>query len=308
MASAGSSPLSDLNWSSSSSSTLSDLSMSESIEQEFAPNPKRRKYSTPRESSPDPLSIRDTKSISHTYLSQKRADFKSRQDDEESPDELNSPYYRTPLDGPTPDTRSPSPHQRDFSQSPNAYEQHQLEDLRLRDYTPAPPPPRRKIKYKKYRVLEGHRKGVAQVKFSPDGKWIASCSADATIKMWDATTGKALHTMEGHLAGVSTVAWSPDSKALASGSDDKAIRLWNRVTGKPYPRPLLGHHNYVYSVAFSPKGNMIASGSFDEAVFLWDVRAGKQIKSLPAHSDPVSGIDFVRDGTLVASCSTDGLM
>ena len=31
------------------------------------------------------------------------------------------------------------------------------------------------------------------------------------------------------------------------------------------------------------------------------------MRSLPAHSDPVSGIDFARDGTLVVSCSTDGL-
>jgi hypothetical protein len=31
------------------------------------------------------------------------------------------------------------------------------------------------------------------------------------------------------------------------------------------------------------------------------------MRSLPAHSDPVGGVDFIRDGTLVCSCSTDGL-
>lgn len=164
------------------------------------------------------------------------------------------------------------------------------------------------VRYKQKLILRGHRKGVSQVRFSPDGRWIASCSADGTIKIWDATTGKHMRTLEGHLAGVSTIAWSPDSKSLASGSDDKTIRLWDRATGKPYPAPLLGHHNYVYSLAFSPKGNMLASGSYDEAVFLWDLRARRQMRSLPAHSDPVSGVDFIRDGTLVCSCSTDGLM
>ena len=107
---------------------------------------------------------------------------------------------------------------------------------------------------------------------------------------------------------MSTIAWSPDSKVLASGSDDKLIRLWDVERGRCLPQPLVGHHNYVYSVAVSPKGNMIVSGSYDEAVFLWDVRTARLMRSLPAHSDPVSGVDFVRDGTLIASCSSDGLI
>ncbi len=53
---------------------------------------------------------------------------------------------------------------------------------------------------------------------------------------------------------------------------------------------------------------MLVSGSYDEAVFLWDVRSARVMKSLPAHSDPVSGIDVVWDGTLLASCATDGLV
>lgn len=174
--------------------------------------------------------------------------------------------------------------------------------------TIAPSQARVRVRYKAKMILRGHTKGVSMVKFSPDGRWIASCSSDATIKIWDVRTGKHIHTMRGHLAGISTIAWSPDSETLASGSDDKAIRLWNRATGQPYPIPLLGHHNYVYSIAFSPKGNMLVSGSYDEAVFLWDVRAGRQMRSLPAHSDPVCGVDFIRDGTLVVSCAGDGLM
>jgi len=50
------------------------------------------------------------------------------------------------------------------------------------------------------------------------------------------------------------------------------------------------------------------SGSYDEAVFLWDVRTGRVMRSLPAHSDPVGGVDFSADGTLVVSCSSDGLI
>lgn len=157
-------------------------------------------------------------------------------------------------------------------------------------------------------ILHGHKKPISSVKLSPDGKWIASASADCTIKIWDSSTGRLEHTLQGHLAGINTIAWSPDSKILASGSDDKTIRLWDVSAGTAHPKPFLGHHNYVYSVAFSPKGNMLVSGSYDEAVFLWDVRTARVMRSLPAHSDPVGGVDFVRDGTLSVSCANDGLI
>lgn len=176
--------------------------------------------------------------------------------------------------------------------------------------SPMPEPPKQAVyaPYKLKMTLKGHKRGVAMVRVSPDGTMIASCSADATMRIWDSATGKHLNTFEGHLAGISALAWAPDSNTIASGSDDKSIRLWNVHTGKAHPYPLVGHHNYIYSIAFSPKGNILVSGSYDEAVFLWDVRTRRILRSLPAHSDPVGGVDFIRDGTLIVSCAGDGLI
>jgi len=52
---------------------------------------------------------------------------------------------------------------------------------------------------------------------------------------------------------------------------------------------------------------MLASGSYDETVCIWDVKTGMCLKSLPAHSDPVTAVDFSRDGTLIVSSSYDGI-
>ena len=49
---------------------------------------------------------------------------------------------------------------------------------------------------------------VFQVKFSPDGKRIASASR-RTVRVWDATTGECIHTLVGHISLVHAVAFSP---------------------------------------------------------------------------------------------------
>ena len=46
---------------------------------------------------------------------------------------------------------------------------------------------------------------------------------------------------------------------------------------------------------------------FDESVRIWDVKTGKCLRTLPAHSDPVSAVHFNRDGSLIVSSSYDGL-
>jgi hypothetical protein len=69
------------------------------------------------------------------------------------------------------------------------------------------------------------------VAFSPDGKTLASGSADETIRLWDVSNPKSTQLLgkplTGHTDYVVSVAFSPDGKALAAGSWDTKIILWN---------------------------------------------------------------------------------
>src|SRR5437870_11837448 len=89
-------------------------------------------------------------------------------------------------------------------------------------------------------ILRGHSDDVYSVKFSPDGKRIASGGRDRTIRFWDASTGALTHTLPGHGDSVYAVAFSPDGKLLASGCRDGTIKIWDAVRGVE-KRTLTGH-------------------------------------------------------------------
>jgi COMPASS component SWD3 len=87
---------------------------------------------------------------------------------------------------------------------------------------------------------------------------------------------------------------------------------------------LRGHTNFVFCLNYNPASSILASGGFDESVRLWDVARGsricvasrgcsfavigKTVRVIPAHSDPVTAVQFSHDGALIVSCAMDGMM
>jgi WD40 repeat protein len=109
------------------------------------------------------------------------------------------------------------------------------------------------------RTLRGHTDWIGRIAWSPDGRMLASPSADKTIRLWDAETGNCMRTLEGHIGKVYSVAFDPAGSILASGSQDSMVKFWEPVSGKLL-RTLGGNQGAVYSVAFSPKGHILAIG------------------------------------------------
>jgi WD40 repeat protein len=153
-------------------------------------------------------------------------------------------------------------------------------------------------------VLSHYPARVTSVAYSPDRKHIASGSYDHTIKIWDASTGRVVHTLNGHTDWVRSVAFSPDGSHIASGSWDNTIKIWDASTGAVV-RTLRGHASEVISVAYSPDGSHIASGSADDTIKIWNTSTGALVRTLIGHTNFVISVAYSPDGSHIASGSYD---
>jgi len=160
--------------------------------------------------------------------------------------------------------------------------------------------------------LKGHTEKVWDVKWSPDGKLLASSGSDRSIWIWGPQGGKwtcKSLLQDGHQRTIRKVGWSPCGNLLASASFDSTICIWDKRSGQfESCATLEGHENEVKAVSWSQSGNYIASCSRDKSVWIWSVAEDDDFECagvMTSHSQDVKDVCWHPSEDVLASASYD---
>jgi WD40 repeat protein len=143
-------------------------------------------------------------------------------------------------------------------------------------------------------TLAGHERPILEAAFSRAGTRVATASADGTMRVWDARSGKETAKLAPSSPGYGkaltfhAVAWAPGDGQLAVGAKDGSVRLVDPSTGALLHT--LHHHSaQVEAVAYSPSGRRLLSASLDGTALVWDPETGALVEALRGHKEGVLG-------------------
>lgn len=114
-------------------------------------------------------------------------------------------------------------------------------------------------------ALASHNGAVTCVKFSPDGRYLATGSDDRIVLVSERVnqeTWSARKRLVGHDSDVQDLAWSPDQSLIVSVGLDSAVIVWSATTFEKIKR-LDYHTSHVKGIAFDPAGKYFVTCSDD---------------------------------------------
>lgn len=162
---------------------------------------------------------------------------------------------------------------------------------------------------KDYRGPSGFYGKPALVAFSPDGRLLALSGEKEIVNLYEAETGKLLHTFSTtQMGGLDAFSFSPDGRTAATRDRfDKSVRIWDLATGKQL-LALSGRKrdtetewkainvsvDEFVSVPFGPEGRTVLVEREDDLVTVFEAATGRELSVLDHRTETHKGKDILR--------------
>lgn len=140
-----------------------------------------------------------------------------------------------------------------------------------------------------------HDEYIYMLRFSPDGKTLATAAGDNVARIWNWSSKELLHRLE-HDSAVYSAVFSPSGKLLATGSGEGRVALWETSNGKLVAKRK-EHADAIYCLSYAPDGKKLATiggdgKKGDSQCRIWSVPSLTVTKVLPEHERPGYGVLF----------------
>jgi len=154
-------------------------------------------------------------------------------------------------------------------------------------------------------IPQAHDDVVHAARFSPDGKRIASASADKYVRTFDAATAQPLRRFEGHTNYVMSVAWKSDSQTLVSAGADNLLKVWDAETAdQRVTIPNFGKH--ATGVRFIGDSDNVVSSCGDRLVRMHVASNGGNIRNFSGANAWIHAVDITPNLELLVAGTADG--
>lgn len=168
--------------------------------------------------------------------------------------------------------------------------------------------PRRETVVELETVQDGtSRRSIGDLRFSHDGRSLASCHADGSITVWDLASRKPRQSLARHQKTPAGAAFLPDSRRIISVGHDDRMCIWDIASGRMEWHRECGL-NGVNALAVSPDGKIVACGGCNGRIVVWDLELGERKFEFVPTAEVVKDLKFSFDGSTLASGGLEGVV
>jgi WD40 repeat protein len=156
---------------------------------------------------------------------------------------------------------------------------------------------------KEIALLQGQFGGIYSLKFSPDGKYLASAAYDKTVKLWDVKNQKLLETFVDNSSEYPymTFAFTQDGKLITSQESNK-IKVFDLQTLKQV-RSMTSQVKYIYSIDSNLNADKIVVAGYNNFLEVLDINTGQTVQKIDLSNRTYLKVAFTGLGLLIATFS-----